>query len=253
MRCLTDMQGRPPGGLGTPAATTADEEPMARRQTDRLRQSLAQGEGMPASLDVADPIDALPPVARTILDAARRLLAEGGYEALTLSAIADAADEPKASIGYYFGNKDGLVVALVDALAHEANRALLDETERLPMGERRLHALIDGEVRIADDVESFRSFFAILPHALRDDRLRERVGGLYDGYRETVLRCVAAAGEEERRRGMLPFAMLMIAIVDGLAIQHGLDPDGVDVRAAVGLWERLARGYLAEQGVLPPG
>ena len=51
---------------------------------------------------------------------------------------------------------------------------------------------------------------------------------------------------------MLPFAMLMIAIVDGLAIQHGLDPDGVDVRAAVELWERLARGYLAEQGVLPP-
>jgi hypothetical protein len=82
--------------------------------------------------------------------------------------------------------------------------------------------------------------------------LRERVSRLYEGYRETVLRCVAAADEAELRRGMLPFAMLMIAIVDGLAIQHGLDPDGVDVRAAVELWERLARGYLAEQGVLPP-
>jgi AcrR family transcriptional regulator len=208
---------------------------------------------MPSSLDIADPIDALPPVARTILDAARRLLAEGGYAALTLSAIADAADEPKASIGYYFGNKDGLVVALVDTLTHEANRALLAETERLEMGEQRLHALIDGEVRIADDAETYRSFFAILPYALRDARLRERVGGLYEGYRETVLRCVAAADQDELRRGMLPFAMLMIAIVDGLAIQHGLDPDGVDVRAAVELWERLARGYLVEQGVLPPG
>jgi AcrR family transcriptional regulator len=225
---------------------------MTRRQTDRLRRSLARGEGMPRSLDVADPMDALPPVARTILEAARRLLSEGGYEALTLSAIAAAADEPKASIGYYFGSKDGLVVALVDSLVHEANRALLAGTERLPMGEQRLHALIDGEVRIADDVESFRSFFAILPYALRDERLRERVGGLYEGYRETVLRCLAAADEEERRSVMLPFAMLMIAIVDGLAIQHGLDPDGVDVRAAVELWERLARAYLAERGVLPP-
>jgi hypothetical protein len=63
---------------------------------------------------------------------------------------------------------------------------------------------------------------------------------------------VAAADQADRRRGMLPFAMLMIAIVDGLAIQHGLDAEGVDVRAAVELWERLARGYLAEQGVLPP-
>jgi AcrR family transcriptional regulator len=229
------------------------EVAVARRQTDRLRRSLARGEGMPSSLDIADPIDALPPVARTILEAARRLLADGGYEALTLSAIAEAADEPKASIGYYFGNKDGLIVALVDALTHEANRALLAETEGLPMGERRLHALIDGEVRIADDVESFRSFFAILPHALRDERLRVRVGGLYEGYRETVLRCVAAAGEDELRRSMLPFAMLMIAIVDGLAIQHGLDPDGIDVRAAVELWERLARAHLAERGVLQPG
>lgn len=226
---------------------------MPRTKTDRLRRSLARGEGIPSSLGIDDPVDALPPVARTILDAARRLLAEGGYEALTLSAIAEAAEEPKASIGYYFGNKDGLVVALVDVLTHEANRALLAETEGLPMGEQRLHALIDGEVRIADDLETFRSFFAILPYALRDERLRGRVAALYEGYRETVLRCVAAADEGDLRRGMLPFAMLMIAIVDGLAIQHGLDPEGVDVRAAVELWERLARGYLSEQGILPAG
>lgn len=226
---------------------------MTRRETDELRRSLARGEGMPRGLGIADPVDQLPPVARTILDAARGLLAEGGYEALTLSAIAAAADEPKASIGYYFGNKNGLLVALADLLVHEANRALLDKTERLPMGERRLHALIDGEARIAGDLESFRSFFAILPHALRDERLREHVARLYEGYRETVLRCVAAAGQEERRRGMVPFAVLMIAIVDGLAIQHGLDPDGVDVRAAVELWERLAGGYLAERGVMSAG
>ncbi len=195
-------------------------------------------------------MDLLPPVARTILDAARRLLAEGGYEALTLSAIAAAAGEPKASIGYYFGNKDGLIVALVDVLTHEANRALLAATERLPMGDQRLHALIDGEVRIAGDIETFRSFFAILPHALRDERLRVRVAELYDGYRETVLRCVAAA-DDKSRRSTLPFAMLMIAIVDGLAIQHGLDPDGMDVRAAIDLWEHLARSFLAERGALP--
>ncbi len=221
------------------------------RPTDRLRRSLARGEGMPSSLDIADPVDLLPPVAREILGAARRLLAEGGYEALTLSAIAEAAGEPKASIGYYFGSKDGLLVAVVDVLTHEANRALLAETEGLPMGHRRLHALIDGEVRIAGDLEAYRSFFAILPYALRDDRLRGRVAELYRGYRETVLRCVVAAGEEGLRRGLLPFAMLMIAIVDGLAIQHGLDSEGVEVRAAVELWERLARGYLAERGVLP--
>lgn len=223
------------------------------RQDDRatLQQSLARGEGVPQGLSFEDPVDALPPVARTILEAGRRLLDQGGYEALKLSAIAEEANEPKASIGYYFGSKDGLVVALVDSLVHEANRALIAETEALPIGEQRLHALIDGEVRIADDLDSFRSFFELLPHALRNELLRPRVASLYEGYRETVLRCVAADGAALRPR-LLPFAMLMIAIVDGLAIQHGLDAAGVDVRAAVELWERMAKGYLAETGALPP-
>ena len=106
-----------------------------------------------------------------------------------------------------------------------------------------MRALIDGETRIAADAESFQSFFEILPHALRDPDLRERVAALYDGYRETVLRCLDTAGPEAETE-LRPFAMLMIAIVDGLAIQHGLDPDGADVGAATELWERLARPFL---------
>jgi hypothetical protein len=110
-----------------------------------------------------------------------------------------------------------------------------------------VRALIDGETRIAADAESFQSFFDVLPHALRDPDLRERVAALYDGYRETVLRCLDAAGPNAPAE-LRPFAMLMIAIVDGLAIQHGLDPDGADVRAATELWERLARPFLAATG-----
>ena len=192
-------------------------------------------------------MEALPPTAQRILAAARRLLLEGGFEALRLSAIAAEAGESKASIGYHFGNKSGLVTALVDSFAHEANRGLIDETAAFPSGEARVHALIDGESRIAADAESFQSFYDVLPHALRDPDLRGRVAALYDGYRETVLRCLDAT-DPERAERLRPFAMLMIAIVDGLAIQHGLDPDGADVRAATELWERLAQPFLAEHG-----
>jgi AcrR family transcriptional regulator len=216
---------------------------------DQKRESLARGEGLPEPLLLEDPMEALAPTAQRILAAAQRLLAAGGFEALKLSAIAREAGESKASIGYHFGNKAGLVTALGDSLAHEANRGLIDETGRLPQGEQRIHALIDGETRIAADAESFQSFFDILPQALRDPDLRERVAALYDGYRETVLRCLAA-DDAATRDQLRPFAMLMIAIVDGLAIQHGLDPDGADVGAATELWERLARPYLDDAGSL---
>ena len=217
--------------------------------TDEKRLSLARGEGMPQPLLLEDPMASLPPTAQRILAAAQRLLASGGFEALKLSAIAAEAGESKASIGYHFGNKAGLVTALVDALTHEANRGLMAETAEAAAGEARVRALIDGETRIIGDAEAFQSFFEVLPHALRDPDLRERVAALYEGYRETVLRCLAAGDEDEHRR-LRPFAMLMIAIVDGLALQHGLDPGNADVAAATSLWEELASPFLRDAGVL---
>jgi AcrR family transcriptional regulator len=219
---------------------------------DEKRMSLARGEGLPEPLLLEDPMEALAPTAQRLLAAAQRLLASGGFEALKLSAIAREAGESKASIGYHFGNKAGLVTALVDSFAHDANRGLIEDSDDLPRGEERIHALIDGETRIAADAESYQSFFEVLPHALRDDDLRERVAALYDGYRDTVLRCLDATDPAASAQ-LRPFAMLMIAIVDGLAIQHGLDPEGADVTAATDLWERLVRPYLAEAGSLDQG
>jgi AcrR family transcriptional regulator len=219
---------------------------------DEKRMSLARGEGLPEPLLLEDPMEALAPTAQRLLAAAQRLLTSGGFEALKLSAIARAAGESKASIGYHFGNKAGLVTALVDSFAHDANRGLIEDTGELPKGEERIHALIDGETRIAADAEAYQSFFEVLPHALRDEDLRERVAALYDGYRETVLRCLDAA-DPAAKEELRPFAMLMIAIVDGLAIQHVLDPDVADVAAATDLWERLVRPYLTEAGSLDQG
>jgi len=219
---------------------------------DEKRMSLARGEGLPEPLLLEDPMEALAPTAQRLLAAAQRLLTSGGFEALKLSAIAREAGESKASIGYHFGNKAGLVTALVDSFAHDANRGLIEDTGELPRGEERIHALIDGETRIAADAESYQSFFEVLPHALRDDDLRERVAALYDGYRDTVLRCLDAADPAAKEQ-LRPFAMLMIAIVDGLAIQHVLDPDVADVAAATDLWERLVRPYLTEAGSLDQG
>jgi|YelNatPaOPRAMG01_1025707.scaffolds.fasta_scaffold09811_3 AcrR family transcriptional regulator len=196
------------------------------------------------SVSLEDPMTTLPPAAQRILAAARRLLAQGGFNALRLQAIAREADEPKASIAYYFGNKEGLISALVDSLIHDANRQLIEDTERLPVGQQRIHALVDGETRIVSDSESFRMFFDVLPHVLRDDKLRPRVARLYDGYRETVLRCLGAP-DAAARSALLPLAMLMIAIVDGLAIQEGLDPEKVVVQRATQLWEELLDAYLS--------
>jgi len=204
------------------------------------------------SLSVKDPIEVLPPTALNILAAARRILESKGFAALSLSAIAEEAGEAKASIGYHFGNKEGLVVALVDSLVHEANRGLIAETRRFPMGEQRVRSLMEGEERIVEDIASFRPLMEILPHAMRDDSLRARVAELYAGYRETVLEVLDASTGPDRAV-LEPFAMLMIAVVDGLSIQNALDPEGANVRAATALWERMIRAYLRDLGIIDIG
>lgn len=208
----------------------------------RNRQADDGAHGLPA---LEDPLASLPPVARNIVQAARRLLDRGGFDSLRLQAIAEEAGEAKGSIAYYFGNKAGLVAALVDCLTHDANVAAVEAIEGLPEGPRRVHALLDAETGIAADVRSFRAFFEVLPHALRDDDLRPRVARLYDGYRETMLRCLGASGPGERA-DLRPHAMLMLAIADGLAIQQALDPDCVDITVATDEWEKLLASWLEE-------
>ncbi len=205
-----------------------------------------RGESEPRRISLDDPMATLPSTAQRILAAARGLLEVDGFSALRLQAISRASGEPKASIAYYFGNKAGLVEALVDSLIHDANLALITETELLPLGQERVHALVDGETRIVADSESFRAFFDVLPHVLRDDRLRPRVARLYDGYRETVLRCLGA-GTQAAQHSLLPLAMLMIAIVDGLAVQRELDPERVDVASATRLWEEMMQTFMARK------
>jgi AcrR family transcriptional regulator len=129
--------------------------------TTEARRKTTTGPG----ISLENPMTTLPPTARRILAAARTLLERGGFSALRLQAISQASGEPKASIAYYFGNKAGLVEALVDSLIHDANRALIIETEKLPLGGERVHALVDGERRIVADTEYFRVFFEVLPHA----------------------------------------------------------------------------------------
>jgi AcrR family transcriptional regulator len=197
---------------------------------------------------VDDPMDELPQTARRILGAARSLLAEGGFQALSLQAIARRAGESKGSVGYYFTNKQGLVAALVDSLVHDANRALITETARLPMGPQRIHALIEGEQRIVSDTQAFSDFFEVLPHALREPGLRPRVAGLYEAYRNTVLACLDAGNDALVRSRLWPVAVLMIAVVDGLAIQLGLDPERFDLHPPLRVWEGMLGDYLRREG-----
>lgn len=196
-----------------------------------------QGDGA-----VRDPADQLSPTARRLVAAARRLLARGGFGALTVEAIAAEAGAYRDSVRYYFGSKAAFVAAVVDSLAHDQMLNAAAESSRLPAGEQRVHSLVASDRKLLGDRDSFRDFFAIFPHVLADEELRGRVAGLYEWYRDVYAGLMDGGVDRERLRR---YASLMVAMIDGLAVQTLLDAEEVDLEELLAMWERMLRDALA--------
>jgi AcrR family transcriptional regulator len=194
------------------------------------------------------PVSQLSPTAYGILDAARRLLVRDGFAALSLEKIAAEAGVPKSLIRYHFGNKAGLIEALVDALIHDANLGLKDELDEIDAGHARVAHLLAAQRAMSADRRAFRVFYDVLPNALRDRKLRDRVAGLYEWYRSLdawALRDAVPPLDEAR---LEPLAALSIAVLDGLAIQLMLAPRSFDHAGAYALWEAMLGRFVADVG-----
>jgi len=215
----------------------------------------ARGRAYSAPFD--DPLGELRPAARKILAAASRLLVSEGYDALTHERIAAAAGVNKSSIRNNFGSKAALVAAVVDAMVHDGCLELSEALEGAEAHER-VRGAVDG---IGEMIHSgaFAGYFDILPHALRDDDLRERILALYRWWygenRKWLGMTADSAADPARARLQLGVAQIVAAIIDGLSIQAALEPEGYDVYPALDALAALLQGALpalTEAGGPPP-
>lgn len=208
--------------------------------------------------------------ALNILHAAQRVLVEKGFSGLTLRAIAAESGENSAMVQYYFGNKEGLVKAMIDSVFRDDQQDAAAAMSSVA-SEDWLPRFVDG-LRTISESRSFRVFFDILPYALRNEGLRGRMARAYDSYRRIKrdwLCCEEeAAGEPDRAAAqvagattlagaagveglspeddaMLGVAELMTAVVDGLAIQEAIDDD-FDMRRAYAVLEFMLQRSLPE-------
>jgi TetR/AcrR family acrAB operon transcriptional repressor len=197
---------------------------------------------------VDDPASALSKTAQKILAAASKLLEERGFPALTLENVAAEAGVNKASVRYHFGNKAGLLAAVVDEIV-DGEMLQLTAKLRDVTDEDRLHAAMVGIQGMITATDCFKGFFDILPHAFRDDEFRTRLVALYPWwYRQNLEWLGLAAESAEGPQGEIlqGIAELVAAIVDGLSIQAGLDPERFDLRRPLAALELLLRNSMEQ-------
>jgi AcrR family transcriptional regulator len=244
-------EARQEGGGGV-AAVAGPRQPKPAPRGDAPAARLApggHGAGSEASAEGAlppgeHPLAGLPPVARKLVRGAIRVLRKRGFAGLTLDAVGREAGEPPSSITYYFGDKRGLVTALVEAQFHEQRKLAMRMFGDAAAGEGARACALSAVRELLTDLASFRAFFDLLPVLTRDAELGELLAAhdrwLVDLMAAELRTCADAAVAD--RADLL--ALLQLAAADGLAMQALADPHGLDPLPSCAMLEQLLDRHL---------
>lgn len=160
-----------------------------------------------------------------ILDATLRVIGCEGIAAVTHRSVADEADVPFASVGYYFDSKE-------DLLREALTRFVDDEVARLRAVADQLQGLSDvdveqllaGFIGVLEQVDS-RAQFEIYLEAARTPELRDVADRCFKAYEEIARLAVRAVGADER--DVEHAATAVLALTDGLAVRRLAAPGTV--------------------------
>jgi TetR/AcrR family fatty acid metabolism transcriptional regulator len=175
----------------------------------------------------------LHPTARRILAAAKRILTERGYPALTTQAIATESGVNKAGIWYYFGGKEQLVLALFEEVAvaeshHFGVRPRADATT-----DERLDLIVGSVEQVKARVARFAAFYQLLPEASRDAELREHLMAYYQGWYAWAREVLAPDGAGDEAGTPARTGQFAAVILDGIFLQMVVAAPDFDLEAAL--------------------
>ncbi len=179
-----------------------------------------------------------------IIEAAIGLLAEGGGEALTASALADRAGVSKANVFHHFARLDDIVIEAFGAF-------LMGMPSMQPAPDMKLRDWLvalgaDTTASMDADPALSGAYFGFVAKARTDAHLREKLAALALRVREQFEAALMALAQErpsEAERQAL--AELILVTGDGLALHRHLFPDQAASQAAA--WARFVDMICAKE------
>ena len=165
---------------------------------------------------------------RQVLDAAIRTLAERGLAATSIQDIADAAGLSKGAVHYHFESKDELLQRVLDRCCESSEARVLAVFAEpgLPM-DRIRRAIFEMWAVRRDGIPEMRVLSELHTLSRQNEPIRRALGLALARAREQIvevgLRRLIEMGL--RPRVSLSIApRLILATLDGLSLQHAVDP-----------------------------
>jgi AcrR family transcriptional regulator len=168
-----------------------------------------------------------------LLEAARRLIAERGADAVTTDDIAAAAGVGKGTLFRRFGSRAGLMIVLLDEDEKVQQQAFLFGPPPLGPGAPPLERLIAfGRARLKF-VEAHQ---ALLSDANRDPQMRFNAPAtLHHRHIMVLLEEAATTGELDAQ------ATALLSLLDADYVHHQMTEGGQTLKSLGDGWETLAR------------
>ncbi len=184
-----------------------------------------------------------------IVAAARRLLAEEGYDRVTMKQVAREAGVAQGLIHYYFSGKDDLLLAVLretlEGYVREQRAMMRSLIESTPEGDVESVVEGDGLVEaalaatkglVSRTPEWYKLRYELFAMGLRDPQFLPGVASFLEygrrGIEESLEGIADTADERPSESEKDALAAVILSCFDGLALQKLADPEGFDLDAA---------------------
>lgn len=169
---------------------------------------------------------------RRLLDAAAIEFGAKGFHGVSADSVADTAERTSGAVYAHFGNKVGLVLALLTEDALETGRQIKAGISEAGDTAERLDAMWTSFI---DNASADDNTWMLLEHELwlfaaRNPEARELLAERFSGARQVMASSFDEWADESDTDLPLPasdMATLVFALLMGLEMQHRVDPEAV--------------------------
>jgi len=166
-----------------------------------------------------------------ILDAAKRLMLEGGPEAVMLRDVAARLGMTHGNLQYYYPVRHLLLVAIFDQETARYTDGITEAVSAETTRRGRMDALIESGLVLlrSPEIALWRLMVGMLDHNEEMAALHKKEIALYERAVAEQLRSIAPELTPKKRRHL---AKIIQAVIDGMSIQRVHDdPNSAELRA----------------------